>query len=670
MTHENDQLVLAQKIKELERTVAEQKKSIALLKNKAQLFDALKSTTSDLIHSVTPEGDFLFVNEAWQETMGYSDEDLKTLNLMDIVDPECLEKCQLIFNDLLLGENVERSKTVFITKDGQKVSVEGRCGTSFEDGKAVSMTGVFRNLRERHVNALALMESEERYRDLFENTNDLIQLVSPDGKLLYVNRAWRETFGYSEEEVINLSIFELISPDQHAHCQTIFQKVIDEPRLNNIDTVFIAKDGRKISIEGSAICKFVDGKPLRTQCILRNVTEKRRMEEELHKVLKIESLGVLAGGIAHDFNNLLTAILGNVSLAKLHLQSPDKIRDCLTNTEKATQRAKSLTQQLLTFSKGGAPIKRITTINDLIVDSTVFTLRGANVDCEYDFAEDLWAVKVDEGQLSQVTQNMVINAKQAMPAGGTIIIRGKNKIVEPETALGLAPGNYVELQFEDQGCGIAQEHLSKIFDPYFTSKPSGSGLGLAISYSIIKNHDGLINVKSELGRGAAFSIYLPAAPPAEEVQSNAAEDEKTAAPIKGRVLVMDDEEFVREISMEILNYLGCECVAAADGHVAIELYMQAQENNNPFDILIMDLTIPGSMGGVETLEKLLVLDPNVKALVSSGYANDPAMANYRDYGFCGVIPKPFRVEELKTTLDEFLSSGSGSTSQAALCSLK
>lgn len=644
MTQELDSTALTQKIKELEETVAIQEQS----------FDDLKNNTSDLIHSVTPEGEFLFVNQAWQDTLGYSNEDLKTLRLMDIVDPECQGSCQRIFQDLLAGKRIDRNDTVFIAKNGRKIDVEGRCNTSFVDGKAVTMTGVFRNLSERQINAQALMESEERYRELFENTTDLIQLVAPDGQILYVNRAWRETFGYSEEEIPGLSIFQLISPDCEDHCINTFQQILQEPKVNYIDTVFIAKDGQKISIEGNAICKFTDGNPVRTQCILRDVTQKKRMEEELHKAQKIESLGILAGGIAHDFNNLLAAVLGNVSLAKMHLDSPDKILNYLENTEKATLRAKGLTQQLLTFSKGGAPIKRTTTISDLIADSTAFILRGSNVNCEYDFIEDLWAVEADAGQLSQVTQNLVINASQAMKSGGTITIRGRNTVIEPETDIPLLPGQYVKLQFKDQGCGIDGEHLSKIFDPYFTSKQSGSGLGLAISYSIIKNHDGLILVHSEANTGTTFTIYLPAVSQEIDIQKTVIE-EKAATTMKGRVLIMDDEELVREMFTEILDYLGCESVTAKDGHETIELYLQAQENNTPFDLLIMDLTIPGSMGGLETFEKLRALDHEVKALVSSGYANDPVMANYKKYGFCGVVPKPFSVEDLNKVLSCILT---------------
>lgn len=654
MSTQQTQKVLEQRVRELEELVSRQENSLNFLKDKAESFDALKNNTSDLIHSVTPEGNFLFVNQTWQDTLGYSDEDLKSLQLMDIVDPDCQSHCEVIFKDLLAGQKVPRNLTVFIAKDGRKISVEGRCSTRFVDGKAMALTGIFRDLSEQEVSAQALQESEERYRDLFENATDIIQLVAPDGQLLYVNRAWRKAFGYSEEEVAKLSIFQLISPDCQEHCQAVFQEVISAPKIKHIDTTFVTKDGRSINIEGNAICKFSDGKPVRTQCIFRDVTQKRKMEEELHKAQKIESLGVLAGGLAHDFNNLLTAILGNISLATMHLHVPEKISSYLRNTETAIQRAKGLTQQLLTFSKGGAPIKRASTISDLIADSSRFILRGSGVECKFDFTADLWSAEVDEGQLSQVTQNLVINASQAMEGKGTITIRGKNRLINPGCDIPLPPGNYVELKFEDHGCGIQEEQLGKIFDPYFTSKQSGSGLGLAISYSIIKNHEGLILVSSEPGNGTVFTIYLPALSSLGLTQNPQAPGEITPATMRGRVLIMDDEELVRTMSLEILDYLGCQGTVAVNGEETVRLYSEALESNTPFDLLIMDLTIPGGMGGVETLQKLLALDSSVKALVSSGYANDPVMTNFKEYGFCGVIPKPFLVEELNAVLSEHL----------------
>ncbi|MBU1986855.1 MAG: response regulator, partial [Proteobacteria bacterium] len=453
-----------------------------------------------------------------------------------------------------------------------------------------------------------------------------------------------ETFGYSEEEIPTLSIFDLISADCQNHCERTFQQVISDPKLHFIDTVFTAKDGRRIIIEGNAICKFEDGKPISTQCIFNDVTEKKKMVEELIKAQKLESLGVLAGGIAHDFNNMLTAILGNISLAKMHTNPHDIISEYLDRTEKASIRAQGLTKQLLTFSKGGAPIKTVSTITELIKDATSFVLRGSKVKCDYHFDKDLWAVEADEGQLSQVSQNLVINASQAMPNGGTITIQGSNKTLSLNEHTSLPAGKYIELLFQDTGTGIPPEHISKIFDPYFSSKTTGSGLGLAISYSIIKNHDGLITVTSELGQGTVFSILLPATLKENTNQPKKQENLwKTAAK---KILIMDDDTTVREIMVAMLTFMECSAEEACDGKEALALYIQAKEEGAPFDLVIMDLTIPGGIGGKEAITSLLAFDHTAKVVVSSGYANDPIMANYQEYGFCGVLSKPFKIDEL------------------------
>lgn len=642
---------LQKRIADLEQELAAKQKDCAELKEKLDRFSSLVEDANDLIHSVTPEGKFIYANQAWLDTLGYRKEDLQNLSLIDIIDKEFRDKCTAVFRRLLVGENPGSTETVFHTKDGRKVSVEGRCKTKFKDGKAVAMNGIFRDITERLKNEQALRESEKRYRDLFENASDLIQIVRPDGRLLYVNKAWKDTFGFSDDEISTLSLFDIISPDCQGHCSEVFEKVMSEEKVHQIETVFVAKDGRKVDIEGSAICKFQDGSPVSSQCIFRDVSYKKRVEEEMQRAQKLESVGVLAGGIAHDFNNLLTGILGNISMAKISLNPGEALYDHLDETEKAAMRAKGLTQQLLTFAKGGAPVKKVAVINGIVQDSASFTLRGASTACEYYLAEDLWPIEVDEGQLGQVVQNLVINAKQAMPDGGVVTVRTRNHEVAEGDLLPLPPGRYVHLSVEDRGTGISKENRERIFDPYFSNKQTGCGLGLAIAYAIVKKHNGVIAVDSEVGKGSTFSLYFPAT---DAAPAKGKKEEAPAGKVNARVLVVDDEELVRTVATSLLAHIGCSVETVMDGQEAIEVYRKAMEAGSPFDVVIMDLTIPGGMGGKEAVKRLMEFDPKVKALVSSGYATDPVMAHYRDYGFAGVIPKPFRLSELGEVLSQVL----------------
>jgi nitrogen-specific signal transduction histidine kinase/CheY-like chemotaxis protein len=399
---------------------------------------------------------------------------------------------------------------------------------------------------------------------------------------------------------------------------------------------------------------------LQTLCANASVAfENARLFRETHRHAeeKIESVGVLAGGIAHDFNNLLTAILGNISLAKMETDPGAEAFKVLSQAEKASLRAKDLTQQLLTFSKGGAPIKKVASIIPLLRDCVPLAARGPHLRYEFSLADDLWPVEIDEGQIGQVIQNVVINAGEAMPGGGTIQIRGENVMVEKEKSrqgLSLVMGKYVKISIEDGGVGISEENLSKMFDPYFTTKSNGSGLGLATTYSIIKKHGGYIEVESQIGVGTTFHIYLPASqkkiPPQKEIPTPPPSPSR-----QGRILIMDDEEIVRYATGSLLAHLGYEVESARDGAEAIALYQKCKQTGQPFDVVIMDLTIPGGMGGKEAIQKLLEIDPEAKAIVSSGYSNDPVMADYKDYGFRGVVAKPYRIEELREVLHKIIT---------------
>jgi CheY-like chemotaxis protein len=335
----------------------------------------------------------------------------------------------------------------------------------------------------------------------------------------------------------------------------------------------------------------------------------------------------------------------------MYANPEDDIYKRLTEAEKACLRAKGLTQQLLTFSKGGAPIKKVAFIKGLIKDSATFALIGSNARCEFHMAKDLWKVEVDEGQISQVINNLVINAVQAMPEGGAIRVRAENVNFGLGEGLPLKEGKYVKVTMEDEGIGIPEEHLSKIFDPYFTTKQKGSGLGLAAAYSIMRSHNGYIGVESDLGVGTKFYIYLPAS----EKEILAKGDIKERPIIgKGRILVMDDDEAVREVTGVLLSRIGYKVEFARDGGEAIELYREAKGTSKPFNVVIMDLTVPGGMGGREAIKRLLEIDPEIKAIVSSGYSNDPVISEYREYGFSGFVTKPYKIQELSEILNRII----------------
>ena len=387
------------------------------------------------------------------------------------------------------------------------------------------------------------------------------------------------------------------------------------------------------------------------------IARREKLEGELIKTRKLESLGILAGGIAHDFNNFLTAVLGNISLARHFDRDPDMRSKLLSEAESASYRARDLTQQLLTFSKGGKPVKKVIALGDLVRDATGFAIRGSNVKSNFDLQPELWAIEADEGQITQVIHNLVLNASQAMPEGGIVQVRCRNADVEldemdeMDEMVWLPPGKFVVVSVVDQGHGITDENLQRIFDPYFTTKEGGAGLGLASAYSIVRKHGGVIRVDSQPGEATAFHVYLPVSGniPAQPVASPPLDDAGSVR--KRRILVMDDDEGIRQFAEECLTHLGHDVEVATDGACAIELHQQALRSGVPFDLVIMDLTIPAGKGGKQTVGELARMASDVKIVVSSGYSNDPVMADYREHGFHDVLPKPFSVAELGAVVE-------------------
>lgn len=387
----------------------------------------------------------------------------------------------------------------------------------------------------------------------------------------------------------------------------------------------------------------------------KEMSEREKIEGELIKAQKLESLGVLAGGIAHDFNNLLTGILGNIDLALHEMSDKETLSQLLREAEHASIRASDLTRQLLTFSKGGGPLKKPLILTDIIRESVSFALSGSNITAEYILSDKLWPILADEGQMNQVIYNLILNAREAMLEGGIVKVNAENLYKNSIANLSLKEDKYVKISVEDSGTGIPEENLTKIFDPYYSTKKmgpqKGMGLGLAICYSIIKNHDGLITVDSTIGVGTVFQVYLPAS---QATIAPGKIPEEIIYEGKGTILFMDDEEIVRNTAGKMLTNLGYVVSFAKDGTEAVEMYKKALELSQPFDAVIADLTVPGNMGGKEAVEKILKIDPSAKAIVSSGYSDNPIMTNFMEYGFSGVISKPFKITEFSKVLHQVI----------------
>ena len=510
----------------------------------------------------------------------------------------------------------------------------------------------------------ALADEKERLAVTLQSIGDGVITTDIQGKVLLVNKAAETLTGWSFEDAIGKpldQIFQLLDED----AQVIQENPVDQVLQG--DDVITFTDHMKLVIRDGTECPIViscapiqDSENVTIGVVLafQDITDARRAEEERMKISRLESISLLAGGIAHDFNNDLAVILGFISIAKMNLDSDHLAYEKLKKTEEAAGHAGTLAKQLLAFARGGAPIKSLTSIDIFLNDAVGFFLSGSNVRCELIIPEDLWWADIDAGQITQVMQNLIINADHAMPDGGVITIRCKNETFGANTIVDgvhLPPGFYVRISIVDEGEGIDPDHLNRIFDPYFTTKSTGTGLGLTTAYTIVQRHDGMMTVSSIPGEGTTFEIYLPATsetPVAPEIEAHARMLEPGES--QGNILIMDDDPLIRDLFEQSLTLFGFTVTSAHDGIEAIEKYKKALDDRAPFDAVIMDLTIRGGMGGKEALQQLQLLDPNVKAIVSSGYSDDPVLADYERYGFCGMVVKPFRARELSAVIHQVL----------------
>ncbi len=595
-------------------------------------------------------------NEAACRFLGYSPGEMENLHTFDIDENITPETWPELWRGMVSGE-IALVETMIIRKDGVRKPVEISV-SHFSFGGRDYIFASGRDITERKRAEEELREEKERLAVTLRSIGDGVITTDRAGRVMLMNRVAEELTGWLQEDAEGRPLDEVFhSFGERTRNRRVnpFQKVFESGDIveTHDHTLLISRDGREVLLEESAapILDHAAG-IIGMVLVFRDVTDRKRREEELQKMEKLESVGVLAGGIAHDFNNILTGVIGSLSLARLILPPESEAEELLREAERQSLRARDLTGQLLTFSRGGAPIRITASIVETVRETVNFTIRGSRVRAVFSLPEDLWSAQVDLNQVSHVFNNLALNAVQAMPNGGRIEVGAHNVMVDSGATVPLEPGPYILLSIRDTGTGIPREHLPRIFDPYFTTKQMGSGLGLATTYSIIKRHDGHIEVESEPSRGTVFRIYFPAA----EGSALPPEPERApAAVLPGkRVLVMDDDQSVRDMAALLLEAIGYTAETVSDGEAALDRFRAAREAGEPFDAVIMDLTIPDGMGGREAITALLAYEPGAKAIVSSGYSTDPVMAEYQRYGFSGVLTKPYRLEEIATVLREVM----------------
>ncbi|HIJ90989.1 MAG: PAS domain-containing protein [Desulfobulbaceae bacterium] len=626
----------------------------ALKENKACLQAILDNATLPM-YLKDIEGKYILINNEYERLAHIANAAIIGLNDFDVFSESIAARFRSQDEDVKMKNRPIEFEETIPMDDGEHTFLISRFPVR-DEGVVYAVGGVFTDITRRKTTEEKLATEQERLAVTLRSIGDGVITTDTSGRVVLVNKVAEALTGWSQGEASGRpfeEVFHLLTKSRE-HYRNPVETVLRTGQIFLLEesVILVSRQGRELVIADSgAPIRDKDSKIIGVVVVFRDITRQMQLEEESLKVKKLESVGVLAGGIAHDFNNILAAILGNINLARLDASIKEETQRLLLAAEKASLRARDLTQQLLTFSKGGEPVKETSSLQEIIRDSANFVLHGEKVACKFEFSDDLRLVDIDKGQISQVIQNMIINANHAMPNGGLIKVGCEN--IDSSFDPRLFPGeNYVKISISDNGIGIPANVIEKIFDPYFSTKSKGSGLGLAICHSIISKHNGHIDVTSRPGEGTTFTIILPSL--THSKQKHAAPDESIAQVQHAKILIMDDDEVLRELARDMLSHLGHDVVVAQDGEEAIRLYGEALNSTAPFDLTIMDLTIPGGMGGEDAVKELLKINPEAKVIVSSGYSNDKIMANYKQYGFCAALVKPYQIKDLMKVMGEVL----------------
>ncbi|WP_085813335.1 ABC transporter substrate-binding protein [Geoanaerobacter pelophilus] len=644
---------------DLKGEVAERKAAEEAFRESEERLRVIFETSQAGIIMVDPEGIIRFANKRMAEMFGCTHDELIGSSYLSHLHPGQCATGSALMEKLIRGE-VDQASTERRYRCGADGEFWGYLsGRRLEtpDGKLRALVGIISDITDRikadeaRQKALMLVETL-----LAHSPMGITVFEGESGALILVNQAAADISGNDKEAMLGRNFRESASW-RDGGLTAVAESVLADGGARPFEAQLRTSGGNYVTLRCHLSRFEVEGKP-HLLVVGQDITaekhlelENKRIEAQMLNMQKLESLGVLAGGIAHDFNNILTGIVGNITFAQLSLEPRHKAAAPLSKAEKACQRAAELASQLLTFARGGQPIKKAFSVKPLVGESLSLVLRGTNVKAAIEIPDDVCVIEADEGQISQAFNNIVINAVHAMPGGGTLTVAGEDTVMEIGNPFGLAPGPYLRISFSDQGCGIREEDLERIFDPYFTTKTSGTGLGLASTHSIVARHGGIVLVDSVLEKGTTFTIYLPST--GHCVAAEEGQDHAGRAHGGGEsVVVMDDEEMIRELTRDMLAALGYRVEVCGDGAEAVELYRAGCARGERYSAVIMDLTVPGGMGGKEAAQQILALDPTARLIVSSGYSNDPVMSEYRSCGFCATLVKPYTAREIGRVLSE------------------
>ena len=627
-----------------------EKEAEKALQESEKKYRAIVENTPDLLYRTDMNGLIIFISSSVYRLSGYTVKEALGMKMAEEVYAFPEER-QIFLEKLKTNGFIKNFEARLKRKDGSIWWASTNAHFAKDaDGSIQGIEGITRDITDTKQAEAALKESEQRMRAILEAAPDPMVLYNTIGHPQYISPSFTEVFGWTLDDLRG-RLIPFVPEDQKLLTAEKIKEIYALGKPLKFETQRKTKDNRSLDIIlSAAVTKGIDGAPTGLVVNLTDITRRKALEAQYEQAQKMESLGTLAGGIAHDFNNLLGGIFGYLDLARKKTKEP-KIAEYLTKAFHTSERAKGLTLQLLTFSKGGTPVKKVEALVPFLQETTHFALSGSNVSCSFHLPDDLWMCDYDKNQIGQVIDNIIINAHHSMPSGGNIHVVATNMTVREKEHPGLSPDKYVKISISDAGAGIQEKHISKIFDPFFTTKQKGSGLGLATSYSIVKRHGGIIEVESEPGVGSTFHVYLPA------TKKHGAKEKTLTEKLyqgSGHILIMDDEQMIQEVLTDMIETMGFSVTATDEGREAVEAFKKATKLNSPFCAVILDLTVPGGMGGKETVKEIRKTDKTIPVFVVSGYSEEAAIANPEKYGFTASLQKPFMIEQLAQMFEQYL----------------